>query len=181
MCLPDWLTLAADHFVSSGNQFIYLPYHTIKEWVELGFIHVARKKSKHNLSDLMTKNVTTSEIKMLLDVLTGYKRDDTITYIADLIRIHNERTQYVLCALVSKIIIIWSFHMCATMICDVLFIDVNVYVITPRLTDCCQSWMCCYHMNVSLHMTVFTDGQLLLYWLMCVLWLHGQHVETSKL
>ena len=74
--------------------------------VELGFIHVARKKSKHNLSDLMTKNVSTSEIKMLLDVLTGYKRDDTIMYIADLIRSHDDRTQYVLCALVSQLIII---------------------------------------------------------------------------
>ena len=98
--------LTADHFVSYGNQFIYLPYHAIKEWVELGFIHVARKKSKHNLSDLMTKNVSTSEIKMLLDVLTGYKRDDTIMYIADLIRSHDDRTQYVLCALVSQLIII---------------------------------------------------------------------------
>ena len=98
--------LTADHFVSYGNQFIYLPYHAIKEWVELGFIHVARKKSKHNLSDLMTKNVSTSEIKMLLDILTGYKRDDTVMYVADLIRLHDDRTQYVLCALVSQLIII---------------------------------------------------------------------------
>ena len=98
--------LTEDHFVSYGNQFIYLPYHAIKEWVELGFIKVARKNSKHNLSDLMTKNVTTSEIKMLLDILTGYKLDHTITYVADLIRANDVRTQYVLNALVSRIILI---------------------------------------------------------------------------
>ena len=98
--------LTEDHFVSYGNQFIYLPYHAIKEWVELGFIKVAHKNSKHNLSDLMTKNVTTSEIKMLLDILTGYKLDHTITYVADLIRANDVRTQYVLNALVSRIILI---------------------------------------------------------------------------
>ena len=98
--------LTEDHFVSYDNQFIYLPYHAIKEWVELGFIKVARKKSVHNLSDLMTKNVTTSEIKMLLDVLTGYRLDHQITYVADLIQSHDVRTQYVFNALVSTLILI---------------------------------------------------------------------------
>ena len=77
-------TLTMEHYVSTGNQYIYLPYHAIKEWTELGLIVVERKKSKHNLSDLMTKNVSTSEIKMLLDVLTGYKLDHQITYVADM-------------------------------------------------------------------------------------------------
>ena len=62
-----------EDLISSGNQYIYLSYHAIKEGVELGNIRPYYKKSNLNLADLFTKNVVAGTIKSLLDVLCGYK------------------------------------------------------------------------------------------------------------
>ena len=62
-----------EDLISSGNQYIYLSYHAIKEGVELGSIKPYYKKSNLNLADLFTKNVVAGTVKSLLDVLCGYK------------------------------------------------------------------------------------------------------------
>ena len=62
-----------EDLVSSGNQYIYLTYHAIKEGVELGSIKPYYKKSQLNVADLFTKNVVAGTVKSLLDVLCGYK------------------------------------------------------------------------------------------------------------
>ena len=64
--------LTEEMFVSTGMQYIYMPYHHIKEGTQLGEILVLRKPSKSNLADLFTKNVSIGEIKALLNQLTGY-------------------------------------------------------------------------------------------------------------
>lgn len=97
-------SLTQEHFVSTGNQYIYLPYHAIKEWSDLGIIRVERKCSKHNLADLMTKNVTSSEIKMLLDRLCGYKTCDFDAHVTQLIE-RDGRFSELLRALVSQCVL----------------------------------------------------------------------------
>ena len=68
--------LAMDNAISTGNQYIYLPYHCIKEYYSEGFVDIQRKKSKYNLSDLFTKNTGVGEIKTLLPSLCGYAKLD---------------------------------------------------------------------------------------------------------
>ena len=65
-----------DNAISTGNQYIYLPYHCIKEYYSEGFVDIQRKKSKYNLSDLFTKNTGVGEIKTLLPSLCGYAKLD---------------------------------------------------------------------------------------------------------
>jgi hypothetical protein len=68
--------LTEEHFVSSGNQYILTSYHCIKEGYQLGIIKVLDRKSKENISDILTKNVGVGEIDALLGQLTGYKLID---------------------------------------------------------------------------------------------------------
>ena len=63
-------------FVSSNNQYVLTSYHAIKEGTALGLIDVRYKKSRLNLSDLLTKNVSSGEIKNLIDTLRGYVLND---------------------------------------------------------------------------------------------------------
>ena len=53
-----------------------MSYHCIKESYQLGIIKVLDRKSKENISDILTKNVGVGEIDNLLDQLTGYKLID---------------------------------------------------------------------------------------------------------
>ena len=78
-------SFTSEHFVSTGNQYIYMPYHAIKEWTELNIIDVQYKASKSNLPDLFTKNVSTGEIKVLLDTLCGYRKEVTAAYMCRLV------------------------------------------------------------------------------------------------
>ena len=64
--------LTEEHFVSSGNQYILMSYHVIKEGTELNLIKVKDRKSQNNLADIFTKNVITR----LLDQLCGYELVD---------------------------------------------------------------------------------------------------------
>ena len=98
-------SLTSEHFVSTGNQYIYLPYHAIKEWTELDIIRVERKCSKHNMSDLLTKNVTSSEIKMLLDRLCGYTKNEFDAHLSQLIE-RDGRYSELLRALVTRLVIV---------------------------------------------------------------------------
>ena len=64
--------LCKDHFTSTGNQYIYLPYHWQHELSELGIIDVQYKKSKWNLADVFTKPVDSMTSKRLIGRLCGY-------------------------------------------------------------------------------------------------------------
>ena len=65
--------IVEDDLVSSGNQYIYLTYNGLKEAYQQGILEVFMKKSKLNLSDLLTKNVDSGTLCSLKDQLCGYK------------------------------------------------------------------------------------------------------------
>ena len=65
--------LSREHFTSTGNQYIYLPYHFNRETTDLGLIQVLWTKSQFNISDLMTKAMSAQKMKPLLPFLLGYK------------------------------------------------------------------------------------------------------------
>jgi hypothetical protein len=78
---PTWLfgdnksanKIVEEDMITSGNQYIYMNYHAVKEASRLGIISVFMKKSAHNSADLFTKNASAGVIKSLIDVLCGYK------------------------------------------------------------------------------------------------------------
>ena len=65
--------LVKEHFTSTGNQYIYLPYHWQNELSELGIIEVHYKRSKWNLADLYTKPVDGPTIRRLVGRMCGYQ------------------------------------------------------------------------------------------------------------
>jgi hypothetical protein len=75
--------LTEEHFVSSGNQYILTSYHAIKEGYQLGIIKVHDRKSKENISDVLTKNVGPGECSALFDQLWGYKLIDFLSSLKD--------------------------------------------------------------------------------------------------
>jgi hypothetical protein len=70
--------LVQEDLISSGNQYIYLTYHALKESYRMKMLEVYMKKSKMNLSDLFTKNVDAGTTRNLLDPLCGYKVTEII-------------------------------------------------------------------------------------------------------
>ena len=58
--------LTRDDFVSSGNQYMYLPYHYMKECVRNGIVDVQWVGTKLNFADIFTKSVSPDVIKNLL-------------------------------------------------------------------------------------------------------------------
>ena len=80
--------LSRDHFVSTGNQCIYLPYHLSREATELGIIEVKWVRTIHNLADLMTKAMSAQKMKGLLGYLLGYEPAEN--YMAMLMTILDE-------------------------------------------------------------------------------------------
>jgi len=67
------LNLTVEDFVSTGNQYIYLPYHYNKEVERLGYANFRKKSSKYNLADLFTKPTPKGVNTRLSDYLCGYK------------------------------------------------------------------------------------------------------------
>ena len=65
--------LSQEHFTSTGNQYIFIPYHFNREAHDLGLIEVIWTKSGNNLADIMTKALSGQKIKGLLPYLLGYK------------------------------------------------------------------------------------------------------------
>ena len=65
--------LVEEDLVSSGNQYIYLTYHALKESFHMKILEIHMKRSKLNLADLFTKNVDAGTTRNLLDPLCGYK------------------------------------------------------------------------------------------------------------
>ena len=64
--------LTRQDFVSSGNQYIYLPYHYLKECVRMGMVDVRWVGTKLNFADIFTKAVPVEVLKALLNKLCGY-------------------------------------------------------------------------------------------------------------
>ena len=64
--------LATEDVVTSGNQYVYLPYHYNKEVQELGLSIVHYVRTKDNISNLLTKAVKVAEFKTLANALTGH-------------------------------------------------------------------------------------------------------------
>ena len=64
--------LTAKDFISSGNQYIYQPYHWIKEFVKNEHVTTHFVGTKDNLSDIFTKPVPLQAITTLLDKTCGY-------------------------------------------------------------------------------------------------------------
>ena len=50
--------------ITSGNQYIYLPYHFNKEVQEMGFSEVAYVPTLKNISDLFTEAVDSGTIRL---------------------------------------------------------------------------------------------------------------------
>ena len=64
--------LTRQDFVSSGNQYIYLPYHYLKECVSNGFVDVRWVGTRLNFADIFTKAVAVETMRALKDKLCGY-------------------------------------------------------------------------------------------------------------
>ena len=64
--------LAIEDVVTSGNQYVYLPYHYNKEVQELGLSIVHCVRTKDNISHLLTKAVKVAEFKTLANALIGH-------------------------------------------------------------------------------------------------------------
>jgi len=64
--------LCYEDIVTTGNQYIYLPYHWNKEVVELGYVEVRDIKTSLNLADLFTKPVGAQKIRDLASPMLGY-------------------------------------------------------------------------------------------------------------
>ena len=65
-------SLTKEDFISTGNQYIYLAYHWIKELTQFGYIDVQSKRTKLNLADVFTKPVDSGVAKRLFTKLLGY-------------------------------------------------------------------------------------------------------------
>ena len=66
--------LTKEDFISSGNQYIYLPYHWVKELTRASEIVVRYVPTKANLSDIFTKSVGPDVIRNLYEKITGYDK-----------------------------------------------------------------------------------------------------------
>ena len=68
--------LVEEDLISSGNQYIYLTYHALKESYYMKMLEVYMKRTKQNLADLFTKNVDAFTTKNLIEPLCGYKLNE---------------------------------------------------------------------------------------------------------
>lgn len=65
--------LCRDHFVTTGNQYVYLPYFWTRELVKRGEIVVPHVSTKDNIADLHTKSVSKEVVHMLRAKACGYE------------------------------------------------------------------------------------------------------------
>lgn len=66
------VNLTYENFTSSGNQYIYLAYHYIKEVIKLGYVDAREKRTMYMIADLLTKAVNYSTLNRLGPLLSGY-------------------------------------------------------------------------------------------------------------
>jgi len=67
--------LTKDHFIGSGNQYIYLPYFWTQELVKNKIITVPHVSTKHNIADLHTKSVDPVTVRTLVGKACGLEPD----------------------------------------------------------------------------------------------------------
>ena len=65
------LQLTMKDFITTGNQYIYQPYHWIKELCKEGYINPLYKHTLANIADLFTKAVPSQYIARLVPQLVG--------------------------------------------------------------------------------------------------------------
>jgi hypothetical protein len=65
--------LCKEHFVTSGNQHILMPYHWNREVIEAKMAAIHWVQTTHNISDLMSKNTNSAISKQLDGLLSGYE------------------------------------------------------------------------------------------------------------
>ena len=66
-------TLCYEDIVTTGNQFIYVPYHFNKEVISQKQVKTLFVRSAENDADLMTKAVAKGVHRNLINRLTGYE------------------------------------------------------------------------------------------------------------
>jgi len=82
--------LTKEHFIGTGNQYIYTPYFYIQELVNNAHItDVMHVPTKINISDLHTKSVARQTVQMLVPKANGY--DPTWTHVLTLPKRVGER------------------------------------------------------------------------------------------
>jgi hypothetical protein len=84
--------LCKNHFVSTGNQHIFMPYHWNRRAVKEGHAIVKWVQTKFNISDIMTKPLDGTTFQHFLSILCGY--GDISEHLAMLeasTRIHTEK------------------------------------------------------------------------------------------
>jgi hypothetical protein len=64
--------LAKDDFISTGNKYIYQPYHWVKELDAGKYIKVFHKRTDLNLADLFTEPVPRQVFVNLVDKPKGF-------------------------------------------------------------------------------------------------------------
>ena len=77
------ILLSEEDIVSTGNQFITIPYHYNKEVIEEGAVTMQFIPTAHNIADLFTKAVNRQTLERLLPRLIG--DDDDVTFIPNVI------------------------------------------------------------------------------------------------
>ena len=70
--------LCKEDLITSGTQYIYLPYHFNKEVQELGYVDVQDIRTGINIADLMTKPVPAPKIRDLCGAMLGYEWVDYV-------------------------------------------------------------------------------------------------------
>lgn len=70
--------LCKEDLITSGTQYIYLPYHFNKEVQELGYMYVQDIRTGIDIADLMTKPVPASKIRDLCGSMLGYEWVDYV-------------------------------------------------------------------------------------------------------
>ena len=63
--------LTRDDFVSTGNQYIYLPYHYLKECVRDGHVDVRWVGTKLNFADIFTKPLDGTQFHFLRRLISA--------------------------------------------------------------------------------------------------------------
>ena len=86
--------LCKDHFVSTGNQHIFMPYHWNRRAVSEGHAIVKWVQTKFNISDIMTKALNGVTFQRLLSTLCGYgDLKELIRTLETTSRIHTEAAE----------------------------------------------------------------------------------------
>ena len=63
--------LCKEHFITSGNQHIFMPYHWNREVIDAKMAVVHWVQTQYNISDLMSKSVNCAVSKQLDGMLSG--------------------------------------------------------------------------------------------------------------